>query len=58
MEVAEQDRATNRQELAELHNPQLQLRSCLNTSASPSRKHQDISLQTWSLPTARAETNT
>lgn len=59
MEVAEQDGATKRQELSELQTPPSPLlRSYLNTSASPSWKHQDISLQTLSLPTeAKAETN-
>lgn len=59
MERAEQDGATKRQELSEIHTPHLLLlRPYLNTSASPSQKHQDFSLQTLSLPTeARAETN-
>lgn len=58
MEGAEQDGDNKRQELSELHIPHLLLRPYLNTSTSPSQKHQDISLQTVSLPTeARAETN-
>lgn len=58
MEGAEQDGAAKRQELSEIHTPHLLLRPYLNTSDSPSWKHQDISLQTLSLPTeARAETN-
>lgn len=58
MEGAEQDGAAKRQELSEIHTPHLLLRPYLNTSGSPAWKHQDISLQTLSLPTeARAETN-
>lgn len=58
MEGAEQDGVNKRQELSELHTPHLLLRPYLNTSTSPSQKHQDISLQTMSLLTeARAETN-
>lgn len=58
MEGTAQDGATRRQDLSELHTPHLLLRPYVNTSASPSWKHQDISLQTLSFPTeARAETN-
>lgn len=54
----EQDRPTKRQELSELHTPHLLLRPYLNTSPSPSQKHQNIRLRTLSLPTeARGETN-
>lgn len=57
MEVAEQDGATNRQELAELHTPQLLLRSCLNASASPPRKHQEHQLTNMVPSTDGAKTN-
>lgn len=54
----EQDRPTKRQELSELHTTHILLRPYLNTSASPLQKHEDISLQTLSLPTeAREETH-